>query len=106
SMMLQRFFPRSRMVVVAALTGSLLLGGCDLLVSPQTRYERAAAQVEQGQYRRALVELRNALEKRPDLQPARVLLAEVALWLGDAASAEVELERAQPLEPAAENALR
>src|SRR5690606_14117547 len=32
--------------------------------------------------------------------------AEVALWLGDAASAEIELDRAQPQEPVAENELR
>jgi len=71
----------------------LLLAGCDYFVSPATRLERARSHVSQANYREALVELKNVLQKEPDLHAARLLLAEVALWLGDAASANVELQR-------------
>lgn len=72
---------------------ALLTAGCDLLVSPEQRYERAQELVAKGEYRHALVELKNALQKREDLHEARVLLAEVALWLGDPTSAAVEFQR-------------
>jgi putative PEP-CTERM system TPR-repeat lipoprotein len=49
--------------------------------------------VAEGDYRRALVELKNALQKDANLYEARALLAEVALWLGDPANAEVELNK-------------
>lgn len=67
-----------------------LIAGCDSFTSPQTRFERAQEHVAEGDYRTALVELKNALQKQPDLHEARLLLAEVVLWLGDPQSAEVE----------------
>jgi putative PEP-CTERM system TPR-repeat lipoprotein len=68
--------------------------GCDYFVPAETRYERAQDLVAKGEHRRALIELKNALQKQPDMEPARILLAEVALWLGDPASAESELRKA------------
>lgn len=86
---------RTRTVAASVLLAIVLLAsaGCDLLVSPEQRYERAQELVAKGEYRHALVELKNALQKRGDLHDARVLLAEVALWLGDPGSAEAELRR-------------
>lgn len=86
---------RFRAVAVWGLLGALMLasGGCDFLVSPKQRYERAESLVAEGEYRRALVELKNALQKQPDLHEARALLAHVAIWLGDPGSAQVELDR-------------
>ena len=81
------------LAIGALLTMMLASGGCDFLVGPEQRYERAQTLVAQGEYRRALVELKNALQKKADLHQARALLAEVALWLGDPTSAEVELNR-------------
>ena len=43
----------------------------------------------------AVVELKNALQKEPDSTEARLLLAEAALWLGDARGAERELGTAE-----------
>jgi putative PEP-CTERM system TPR-repeat lipoprotein len=84
-----------RAVAVSGLLVMLMLAsaGCDFLVSPEQRYQRAQSLVEQGEYRRALVELKNALQKQADLHQARALLAKVALWLGDPQSAETELNR-------------
>lgn len=86
---------RIRTLAVGGLLAVAMLasGGCDFLVSPQQRYERAQALVADGEYRRALVELKNALQKQSDLHEARALLAEVALWLGDPTSAQTELDR-------------
>lgn len=86
---------RIRTAAAGVLLATVLLSsaGCDMFVSPERRYERAQELVAQGEYRHALVELKNALQKRGDLHEARVLLAEVALWLGDPSSAAVELER-------------
>jgi cellulose synthase operon protein C len=86
---------RLRALALGGLLAGLMLasGGCDFLVSPKQRYERAESFVAKGDYRRALVELKNALQKQPDLHEARALLAEVALWLGDPGSAQIELDR-------------
>lgn len=84
-----------RTLMASSVLGALLLtsAGCDFLVSPEQRVERAQSAVAEGDYRRALVELKNALQKDNNLHEARALLAEVALWLGDPANAEVELNR-------------
>ncbi|MBL8266092.1 XrtA/PEP-CTERM system TPR-repeat protein PrsT [Steroidobacter sp.] len=91
---------RIRTLIVASLVGATLLttAGCDFLVGPEQRYERAQSKVAAGDYRSALVELKNALQKQPDLHAARALLAEVALWLGDPTSAEAELNRLPQVE--------
>lgn len=77
--------------IVAALAVLLLVTACDYFVSPQARVEKAEALMAKGNHRGALIELKNALQSEPDLAKARLLLAEVALWLGDASSAEKEL---------------
>jgi len=71
----------------------LSMSGCDYFVSPAERVTRAEGHIATGDHRAAFVELKNALQKAPDLQKARLLLAEVTLWLGDPAAAAVELER-------------
>ena len=71
----------------------LLLVGCDRFASPETRVERADAAMAVGNYGVAVVELKNALQKKPDFDQAHLLLAEAALWLGDARGAEQELGR-------------
>jgi cellulose synthase operon protein C len=82
------------------LSAGLLVGlsGCDYFRSPEMRTERARKFIEDGDRRRALVELKNALQAAPQLAEARVMLAETAFWLGDPASAELELAKVK--EPA------
>jgi cellulose synthase operon protein C len=79
------------LVVVAA---GLAVAGCDALVSPQTRVERAQQQLDKANYRAAMTDLKTALEEEPDNVPARILLARLSLQLGDIQSAEKEIERA------------
>jgi putative PEP-CTERM system TPR-repeat lipoprotein len=71
----------------------LLLAGCDRFASPETRVARADAAIAAGNYGAAVVDLKNALQKKPDLDQAHLLLADAALWLGDGRGAEQELAR-------------
>lgn len=77
--------------VVLALAALLLVSGCDYFISAESRLERAESRAASGDYRSALIEVKNALKSEPNLPKARLLLAEIALWLGDAQSAEKEL---------------
>lgn len=91
-----------RLVLAAiVLIAGMSVSGCDYFRSPEQRVSRAEQFVSEGQYRRALVELKNALDKQPGLPEGRLLLAEVAFHLGDIRSAEVELKKVPPdTEPA------
>jgi putative PEP-CTERM system TPR-repeat lipoprotein len=72
----------------------LFLGGCGLGTSNEERIERANDQVAAGEYRAAMIELKNALANDANNSAARLLLAEVSLGLGDVLAAEKELSRA------------
>jgi putative PEP-CTERM system TPR-repeat lipoprotein len=71
----------------------LVLAGCGRFASPETRVARADAAMAAGNYGAAVVELKNALKKRPDFDQAHLLLAEAALWLGDTRGADAELAK-------------
>jgi putative PEP-CTERM system TPR-repeat lipoprotein len=79
---------------VGPLAGILLLSACDLFVSAEARVDRAAERMETGDYRSAVIELKNALQEDPDNVDARLLLARASLQLGDLAAAQKELDRA------------
>ncbi len=84
--------PTFRLVACLAL-GFVLVSGCGYFRSPEKHAERAQDLIDKGEHNAALIELRNALQSKPDLPQARLLLAEVMLWHGDAVSAERELKR-------------
>ena len=69
------------LVIVLAMTLSGV-AGCDLLVSPETRIERATAMIDGGEYRKAVFELRKVLEDEPAHARARLLLAQAEIFLG------------------------
>jgi putative PEP-CTERM system TPR-repeat lipoprotein len=70
------------------------IAGCDLLTSPETRIERADANLAAGEYRAAVFELRKVLEDDPDNGRARMLLAEAEFGSGEIEAAEADLDRA------------
>jgi len=82
------------LVSVCALCGLLALAGCDLLMSTEAHVERARSEMSQGNFRAAAIDLRNALKKSSTNTEARLMLATLLLRLGDARSAQVEIERA------------
>ena len=63
---------------LGAISLLLLLVGCDRFASPETRVARADAAMAAGNYGAAVVDLKNALQKKPDLDQAHLLLAEAA----------------------------
>lgn len=85
-MTLRRYF-----LLIATAVLTMLLAGCDLFVSADERVVRAQELMAAHDYRGAMIELKNALQSRSDHVPARLLLAEVSLQLGDPAAADKEL---------------
>lgn len=61
----------------------------------RAHYNKAAQYVEAGKLREAVIELKNALQQNPANVEARLLLGNVYLLLGDAASAESALTAAE-----------
>lgn len=82
---------RQSLVLIALV---LALAGCDALTSPQHRLARARAEFDSGQLGRAEIDLRKLTQANPGNAEAWVLLARVALDVGDSAAAEVDLDRA------------
>lgn len=62
-----------------------------------TTIDQAKAYLNQGDYRSAMLTLKNIIKDHPDDKTARLLLAKVYLPTGDGASAEKELKRAKRL---------
>ncbi|MEM7082316.1 MAG: XrtA/PEP-CTERM system TPR-repeat protein PrsT [Pseudomonadota bacterium] len=85
------------------ISGAVLLmligvaSGCGESKTEEQRMADAAVAYENGQYRAALIELKNVLQENPNNKDARVLLANTSIKIGDADSAAKELERAARL---------
>lgn len=75
----------------------LLLGACDGVSAPE-HLSSAQGYFDQGDYQTAVVELKNALQKDPELGGARLLLARAYQTQGQYADALREFERAQNLQ--------
>jgi tetratricopeptide (TPR) repeat protein len=82
---------------VAAAWAIFAVAGCDMFVEPNTRIARAEKQIAAADYAGARIGLEKALQDRPEDAHAHLLLAEVALQLGDAAGASEQLGRALEL---------
>ncbi len=81
------------LVTVIALALLAGVAGCDRFRSPEDRVKTAEEAMKAGDYRKAVVDLKNALEDKRDYDHARLLMAEAALWLGDVRGAATELGR-------------
>jgi putative PEP-CTERM system TPR-repeat lipoprotein len=95
--------PRGRAVAVVVLGLVLGLGACDRLLSAERRIERAEEAFAAGRYDSAMNDVKAALESEPANVAGRLLLARIALRIGDSATARKELDRA--LEAGADPAL-
>ena len=74
------------------------LSGCGIAEQTDTEYvQKAKESQDAGLLNKAAIELKNALIQNPDNMEARLLLGTVHIELGDGASAEKELLRAQEL---------
>ena len=83
----------------------LTMSSCGLATSNEERIVRANENIQAGEYRTAVIELKNILATDPDNAAARLLLAKVSLGLGDLLAAEKELGRAAELH-ASESGIR
>jgi putative PEP-CTERM system TPR-repeat lipoprotein len=79
---------------VALLVVVFTVAGCDALTSPQHRLERARTELDSGQLGRAAIDLRKLVQADPNNAEAWLLLARLALDVGDAGVADVDLNHA------------
>lgn len=76
---------------------SLSLASCGLGMSNQDRLDRGSQAFSDGDYRAAIIDAKNVLQKEPDNIGARLLLGRVSVVVGDGATAEKELRKAVEL---------
>lgn len=88
---------RLRPLLLASLFSVLVLPACQRHPSSVQLLAEARRYHQQGDERAAVIELKNLLQANPRQAGARLLLGEVYLEAGDAASAENELRRALQL---------
>lgn len=89
-----RFIPRS--IAVVALCVATLLTACGN-ETPESMVASAKRYLAKNEYPAAVIELKNALLKAPNLAEARLLLGTALVETGDMAGAEKELRRALEL---------
>jgi Tfp pilus assembly protein PilF len=75
----------------------LILTGCGLVMSNEDRLDRADEAIEQGDFRAAIIDVKDVLRNDPDNLRGRLLLGRASLQIGDGAAAEKELRRAVEL---------
>jgi len=92
--MIKRWWFNNCLIAFAAI---VVLAGCGIATSDEERLARAADQMADGEFRAAIIELKNVLGGDPNNVDARVMLAKVSLGLGDALAAEKEVARAADL---------
>ncbi|MYM93606.1 XrtA/PEP-CTERM system TPR-repeat protein PrsT [Duganella vulcania] len=83
--------------IVAPMLLMLTLGACHSARDADSLMAQARQYRARGETRSAIIELKNALQKAPDNANARLLLGEVYIEAGDAASADKELRKAKAL---------
>lgn len=89
------FTPRA-LVPAAALTAALLLSACGR-DNPDALLASAQDYLNKNDVPAAIIQLKNALQSRPDNAKARLLLGEALQKTGDAEGAETEFRKAQDL---------
>ena len=85
-------------ILLAIFLLPVFLSGCGAAEQTDAEYvQKAKESLDAGQLNKAAIELKNALLQNPDNMEARLLLGTIHTRLGDGASAEKELLRAQEL---------
>lgn len=85
-----------RNATASALLAALLLAGCGG-EKPEAMLASAKDYLAKNDHKAAVIQLKNALQKKPELAEARFLLGKALLEGGDAKGAEIELRKAQEL---------
>ncbi|WP_297529646.1 XrtA/PEP-CTERM system TPR-repeat protein PrsT [Thiohalobacter sp.] len=87
----------TRWGAILALCGVLFLGGCGTELSSVEYLDQARDHLEAGDARAAVIALKNALSRDPDLAEARWMLGRIYLQHDDPVAAEKELRQAAAL---------
>ncbi len=82
--------------LVSALVLAMLVSACGN-ESPEALMESAKTSLGKNDAKTAIIQIKNALQINPDLVEARFLLGTTLLTAGDAAAAEIELDKARRL---------
>ena len=94
-------FTPKRTVTLAILSAALLIGGglaaCSKTQTTESLLTDARQYQSKGDYKSAVIQLKNALQKTPDNAEARFLLGSIYVSSGDMKSAEKELRKALSL---------
>ncbi len=85
---------RLRKAAISGLLAALLLAGCGG-DDPEAMLASAKEYLAKKDAKAASIQLKNALQQKPDLAEARFLLGKALLEAGDAVGAELELRKAQ-----------
>lgn len=96
--------PWTRPAALSLLLTSLFLAGCND-DRPESLLASARDYLAKHDSRAAVIQVKNALQKKPDLPEARFLLARALLESGDAAGAELEARKALDLRHPADQAV-
>jgi putative PEP-CTERM system TPR-repeat lipoprotein len=95
-------------LTTALLSGAFLiagLGACGKTQTTESLLTEAKQYQQKGDYKAALIQLKNAVEKSPENGEARFQLGQLELTIGDLPSAEKELRKARSSGVAAERVL-
>lgn len=84
-------------LLVFVLTAVMLAPGCAKKESPEAQVTQAQQYLEQGDRKSAVIQLKNALQQKPDYAEARYLLGTTYNATGEVKLAERELRRALDL---------
>lgn len=95
--MIKKQNSRCGIAVLATLTVVLSLGACGARLTADEKVDLARSELKQGKAAEAVIHLRNVLQEDPSNVPARVLLAESAVRVGDLETAVKEYRRALDL---------
>ena len=82
---------QAKYYLLILLAAMILLSACSGGISEEERFEGANASYANGEYSKAIIELKNLLQLNSGHQGARVLLAKSYLAVGDGVSAEKEI---------------
>lgn len=88
---------KSRPLLAACLSGVLLFSSPAVVLSAdvQTLLNEAQTYLDEGDFKSALIQVKNALKQDPDNGAARLLMGEMYLKAGNGAAAEQEITRAR-----------
>ena len=93
SMRMKRFF----VIGLLSAASALFVAGCGNEINHQQAVNQAQTLVEQGHYKKAVITLKKQLQENAELAEVRFLLGKIYIILGDGASGEKELKKAQSL---------